>query len=202
MPSSRFSRLSLWLGLVLLLSGCATMKPQDYAGREPELRLENYFQGRTEAWGLFQDRFGMVRRQFTVDILGLWNGEELLLIEDFLYDDGERDRRIWRIAPVGDHGYQGQAEDVVGIAEGEAHGNALNWRYDLDLKVGDKTWRVHFDDWMFLQPGGVLINRAEVRKLGLTVGEVTIVFRKKQSLRERRTPPLQTAAVTASPLVR
>jgi hypothetical protein len=31
---------------------------------------------------------------------------------------------------------------------------------------------------MFLQQDGVLINRAEVTKFGLRLGEVTIVFRK------------------------
>ena len=65
---------------------------------------------------------------------------------------------------------------VVGVASGEAYGNALNWRYDMDLKVGDGTMRVHFNDWMFLQPSGVLLNRARVTKLGFAVGEVTLAF--------------------------
>ena len=41
----------------------------------------------------------------------------------------------------------------------------LNWRYDMDLKVGEGT-SVHFNDWMFLQEDGVLVNRARVTKLG------------------------------------
>ena len=36
------------------------MKPEDFAGTEPGLRIEDYFQGRTRAWGIFQDRFGTV----------------------------------------------------------------------------------------------------------------------------------------------
>ena len=68
--------------------------------------------------------------------------------------------------------------DVVGIATGDSYGNALHWRYDLLLPVGEKTYKVHFDDWMFLQDDGVLINRAEMSKFNIKLGELTIVFRK------------------------
>jgi len=154
------------------------MKPQEFADSEPRLVIEDYFAGRSRAWGLFEDRFGDLRRQFVVDIEGRWDGRELVLYEQFTYADGERARRVWRIVKKDEHTYEGRADDVVGTAAGVAYGNALNWRYNLDLKVGDKTWRVHFDDWMFLQPDGVLINRARVSKFGVEIGEVTLVFRK------------------------
>ena len=154
------------------------MKPQDFAETEPRLVVEEYFAGQTRAWGLFEDRFGDLRRQFVVDIEGRWDGRELVLDEHFTYADGEPDPRVWRIVKKDDHTYEGRADDVLGTATGVAYGNALNWRYDMDLKVGDNTWRVRFDDWMFLQPDGVLINRARVSKFGLEIGEVTLVFRK------------------------
>ncbi|MGY8994466.1 MAG: DUF3833 family protein, partial [Rhodospirillales bacterium] len=51
--------------------------------------------------------------------------------------------------------------------------------YVLDLKVGDdSTLHVRFDDWMFLQPGGVLLNRARMSKFGINLGQVTIAFQK------------------------
>ena len=154
------------------------MKPEDFAGREPTLLIEDYFAGRTKAWGMFQDRFGTVRRQFVVDIEGTWDGETLTLVEDFVYDDGETEQRIWRIKKRGEHGYVGEADGVIGTAEGEAYGNALYWTYDFALEVGESTWNVTFDDWMFLQPDGVLINRAEVSKFGIELGQVTLAFRK------------------------
>ncbi|HAY47429.1 MAG TPA: DUF3833 domain-containing protein, partial [Thalassospira sp.] len=58
----------------------------------------------------------------------------------------------------------------------------LNWSYDMDLKVGDGAWRVSFNDWMFLQPDGVLVNRARVRKWGFEIGEVTLFFNRNSSL--------------------
>ncbi len=164
-----------------LLTGCSGMKPEDFADREPRFRIEEYFAGKTRAWGIFQDRFGTLRRQFVVDIDGTWDGETLTLVEDFVYDDGETEQRVWRIAKSGAHSYEGRADGVIGIAKGESYGNALNWRYDFALKVGDSVWNVHFDDWMFLQGDGVMINRASVSKFGIELGQVTIAFRKDEA---------------------
>jgi hypothetical protein len=157
------------------------MDPADFSDKEPQLVLEDYFLGNTSAWGIFQDRFGNLRRQFEVEIVGSMDDGVLVLDERFIYDDGERETRVWRIDRLSEGNYVGIADDVVGMAVGRANGNALNWKYDLDLKVGKRTWRVHFDDWMFLQSDGVLINRAKVTKFGLEIGEVTIFFSKKNA---------------------
>ena len=174
------TRSALVLAAFLVLTGCSTMKPADFAHAQPKLVLEEYFAGRTQAWGLFQDRFGTVKRQFTVEITGTWNGELLVLDERFLYNDGETDQRVWTIRKLGDGSYEGLASDVVGAASGLSAGNALNWAYIMDLKVGDGTLRVAFDDWMFLQPGGAMINRAKVSKWGFDIGEVTLFFMKPE----------------------
>ena len=165
--------------LLLISTGCSSMKAEDYAGTEPRFIIEDYFTGKTRAWGIFQDRSGKVRRQFTVDINGAWEGEEFVLREDFSYRDGERQQRTWRIRKLDEHSYVGTAADVVGEARGLAHGQALNWRYTLRVTVGDKTWDINFDDWMFLHEDNILINRAEMKKFGFRVGEVTLVFKRE-----------------------
>ncbi|MFY7958944.1 MAG: DUF3833 family protein, partial [Elsteraceae bacterium] len=38
------------------------MKPQDFADRKPDFRPERFFAGKSEAWGIFEDRFGKRRR--------------------------------------------------------------------------------------------------------------------------------------------
>ncbi|WP_455373486.1 DUF3833 domain-containing protein [Limibacillus halophilus] len=173
--------LSALLLLAIVLTGCSSMKPEDFAGREPKLVLEEYFLGQTKAWGIFEDRFGRLRRSFVVDITGTWDEEKQLLTleEDFLYDDGETDQRVWEVTKLGPHRYNGRAADVVGVAEGKIYGNALNWKYDIDLKTKDSSLRVTFNDWMFLQDEETLINRAKVTKWGILVGEVSIFFRKR-----------------------
>ena len=156
------------------------MKIEDYAAFEPKLDLFAYFQGNTRGWGVFQDRGGALKRQFVVDIKGEVNKDgELVMTEDFVWNDGEISQRIWYIRKQDAHRYSGRAADVVGEAKGAAYGNALNWQYDLNLPVDGKVWQVHFDDWMYLQPDGVLLNRAKMSKFGFTLGEVTIAFQKK-----------------------
>tara|TARA_B100000963_G_C22534672_1_gene629190 strand:- start:205 stop:675 length:471 start_codon:yes stop_codon:yes gene_type:complete len=154
------------------------MNLNKFSNMKPEFSLEDYFSGKTEAWGLFHDRFGNLKRSFKVDITGTLSGNELTLDERFLYDDGEEDQRIWKIKLLGNNKYSGTADDVVGSAIGEASGNALNWKYKLNLKIKGSTVKVDFDDWMFLQDRGILINRAEVKKWGLNIGVVTITFLK------------------------
>jgi hypothetical protein len=172
------AKISALIFALIVLSGCTSMKPSDFSKAEPLLRIEDYFVGQTRAWGIFEDRFGNLRRQFVVDIQGSWDGEVLVLDERFRYSDGETDRRVWTIKKIDEHRYEGRADDVIGTAIGESYGNALNWRYDMDLKIGEGTLRVHFNDWMFLQSSGVLVNRARVSKFGIAIGEVTLFFQK------------------------
>lgn len=177
-PRFRALRLGLALAIAGLVGGCNNMNIDEFAAAKPTLKLEEYFLGDLKAWGMFHDRFGNLRRQFVVDIEGHLEGDELILREDFVYDDGETQQRVWRIKAVGDGRYEGRADDVIGIAAGTAKGNALNWTYKMDLKVGDGSWRVSFDDWMFLQPDGMMLNQATVTRWGFDVGVVTIAFRK------------------------
>ena len=154
------------------------MNIEKFKGSQPTLILEDYFEGKTEAWGMFHDRFGNLKRTFKVDITGTIESNILTLDEKFLYDDGEQDSRVWTIKILGDNQYSGTASDVVGEAKGISEGNALNWKYKLNLKVGGSTILVDFDDWMFLQDRNVLMNRAEVKKWGLNIGVVSITFLK------------------------
>jgi hypothetical protein len=154
------------------------MRVEEFADKQPRFVLEEYFAGETKAWGIVRDRFGTVRRQFTVDMTGVWDGEVLTLDEHFIYDDGETDRRTWTVRKIDEHRYEGTAADVIGKATGGAYGNALNWSYTLDLPIGGRTWHIAFDDWMFLQPDGVLINRADMSKFGIRLGEIVLFFQK------------------------
>lgn len=166
------------LATACVLGACSNMKLSDFQHTEPTLKLEEYFPGKSRAWGIFEDRFGTVRRQFTVDIEGSWDGEVLTLVEDFVYSDGETDQRIWKIRKTGPDTYAGTADDVIGTARGQVAGNALNWSYDFLLPLNGNTLTVRLDDWMFLQDDKTLINKAEMSKWGITLGRLFITFRK------------------------
>jgi len=161
----------------LVLTGCASAPvPEDYAAEKPVLDLKTYFNGPMTAHGLFTDRAGKVQRRFVVQLVGRWQGEVGTLEEDFTYSDAKTERRVWTITALGNGRYKGTAADVIGEAAGEARGNALRWSYTLRLPVGDATYDVQFDDWMYLMDGKVMLNKARMSKFGFHVGDVTLSF--------------------------
>tara|TARA_B100000989_G_scaffold83918_1_gene60150 strand:+ start:129 stop:656 length:528 start_codon:yes stop_codon:yes gene_type:complete len=164
-----------------LINGCSNMKLEDYKDKKPVLKLEEYFNGKTIARGVFEDRFGNIKKSFKVFIDGSWNGEILILKEDFIYDDGTKDYREWKLTKdkKNPNYYTGYADGVIGIASGYVSGNAFNWKYAFRLKIGDSRVNVKFDDWMFLQDDDYLVNIAKVKKFGITLGRVILFFEKK-----------------------
>jgi hypothetical protein len=172
-------RLALALGTAALVAACASPTPADYAGEKPLLDLKQYFDGELVAHGLFTDRSGKVARRFVVQMTGSWQGNQGTLDERFTYSDGKTERRVWRLTDLGGGRYEGRADDVVGVAEGVAAGNALNWRYTLALPVDGRVWEVQFDDWMYLMDERVMLNKAVMSKFGVRLGEVTLAFTKK-----------------------
>ncbi|MBK6865214.1 MAG: DUF3833 domain-containing protein [Ideonella sp.] len=168
------------LALAWLLAACAAPTPADYAAEQPVLDLRRYFDGELTAHGIFTDRSGKVVRRFTVKMNAQWQGDDGVLDEAFTYSDGRTERRVWRLRKLADEQgvarYTGQADDVVGSAEGRASGNALRWTYTLRLPVDGRTVEVQFDDWMFLVDERVMLNRAVMSKFGFYLGEVTLSF--------------------------
>lgn len=171
---------ALLLGAALAagLAGCASPSPADYASQGPRLDLREYFNGPLLAHGIVTDRSGKVIKRFTVHMTGRWQGDTGTLDEQFTYADGHREQRVWTLTRGADGRYTGRAADVLGEAQGQAAGNALNWRYVLKLPVDGRTWEIDFDDWMFLVDERVMINRAVFSKFGIRLGEVLLSFEK------------------------
>jgi len=161
------------------LSGCASPTVEDYANQTPALDLRTYFSGMVDAWGIFTDRNGKVVKRFTVEMKCQWQNDQGILDEDFVYSDGTKEKRVWRLTDKGNGTYVGTAGDVVGIAEGQTKGNAFNWRYTLALPVDGSILNVQMDDWMYLMNPRVMLNKARMTKLGVHLGDVTLSFTKR-----------------------
>lgn len=145
-----------------------------------DLELERFLSGPLVAHGQFQDRFGTVRARFRVDMQGYWDGETLRLEEDFTYDGGRTDRRVWTLRQTGPESWEGTAPDVDGIATGQERGDTFHWTYSADLTRDDGSrLSVDFDDWMWKLSDTRLLNRAYVSKYGVTLGEVILFFEKQ-----------------------
>ncbi len=168
-----------------LLAAC-TGKPNadDTLLSDRKLDLETFFVGEVVAKGQFQDLFGTVRRRFDVTVNGTWDGATLRLVEDFVYEDGSTEQRIWTLTKTGPDTWRGTAPGVEGVATGVERGDTFNWQYTIDLPVPSadgptETVRVTFDDWMWLLSEDRLLNRAYVKRFGADIGDVIIIFEKR-----------------------
>ena len=167
--------------LLFLITNCSqnsTMKPEDFENKEPRLVIENYLSGNIKAWGILQNRSGKVIRQFSANLNGKWDGEQLILDEKFIWSDGEIQTRQWKINKIDEHNYLGTADDVVGKAKGYSYGPAFKFEYVLLVPVKGKEMKITFDDWIFKQDDKVAINRATMTKFGIKVAELTVFFQK------------------------
>lgn len=159
-------------GLALTLSlGLAPAAAGDFS-------LEGYFAGKTSAVGSFSAING-VKRKFTVDLLGKWNGKTLTLVEDFVYDNGERDRKTWRFEKIAINKYRGTREDVIGETLVTISGGTARFSYLVDLDPKGEVSRVRFHDTMSLQRDGTVLNKALVTKFGLPVALTRVEFTRR-----------------------
>lgn len=173
-------KLGFVAGVLIMLSSCGGKNLDYYKGTSPKVDIKEYFNGSIKAWGIVQDWRGRVVSKFDIDMVGKWDGDTGTLTENFMYYDGKKQERVWTIKKLADGSYEGTAADILDKATGNTEGNAARWSYVMDLPVDGTTYRITFDDWMWLMNDGVLINRSYLKKFGLTVTELTIFMQKQK----------------------
>jgi len=170
----------LWLLLsTVLLVGCAGPALEDYKDREPVLTPQQFFTGELYARGVVKNFSGEVIRTFDADISASWDSNGVgTLDEEFRFDDGEVQTRVWTLTP--DNGaLHADAGDVVEPGTMRWQGNAINMNYVLRVSYGDGTIDVRMDDWMYLITPDTLINQTTMSKWGIEVGEIVLVISRK-----------------------
>ena len=146
--------------------------------RKSAFALTDFFMGTVQASGLFEDRFGQIRRRFSVAMSGAWEGEAFLLRENFVYDDGETQHRVWRVVPRDAGGFLATADDIVGVVSGSSTADAILMRYRMRLNVEGRKLVLSFTDRIYRMDHEMAFSRAVVTKWGVKVGEVSITYRR------------------------
>lgn len=169
-------RLLLAALLLALTAGCSSVTVEDYSDVQPRFIPSQFFDGRLTAHGVVMNRSGKVTRHFNADIQASWSDGIGTLEEDFVFDDGETQRRVWTLTPDGRGGYIGRAGDVVGDGALAFSGNAVFLDYVLRVPYGDGTIDVSVDDRMYLVSPDVLINESRLSKFGFNVGRILLTI--------------------------
>lgn len=174
-------KILLIMVMAVSLFSCSNIKTENYKNNKPKLDIRKYLNGDVKAWGILENRSGEITRRFIVDIKGKWQGNNGVLDESFVFDDGKKSKRIWKIKFKDDHHFTAKADDVIGEAVGSQFGNAMQMDYVLDLVTDKETntrYKVTLDDWMYLIDDNILVNKSKIKKFGITFGKLTIFFQK------------------------
>ena len=169
-------RTTLVAVVLVALAACSSGQVSDYSKLQPRLEVEQFFQGRLTAHGVVKDRGGRVIRTFNADIDASWSEGVGTLTEEFVFDDGETQRRIWTLRRDGKDQYTGTAGDVVGEGRLQQAGNSVFLDYVLQVPYGDGSVDVRVDDRMYLVAPDVLINESRMSKFGWRVGNLILVI--------------------------
>ena len=161
---------------LLALTACSQVEVTDYAGMKPELTVEEFFNGPMSAHGVVKNRAGKVIRTFSATIDASWDDGVGTLDEDFVFNDGEKQKRIWTLTPQADGSYLGTAGDVTGEGMLKQSGNSIFLDYVLQIPYRGDTLDVRVDDRMYLLTPDILINESRLQKFGFQVGELLLVI--------------------------
>lgn len=173
-------KIKLLLISILSLAGCSSVDIQQYQNNKPVLTLADFFNGPLTAHGILKNRSGEVTRYFNVTMTGSWDDQGIgTLDEDFIFDDGEQQKRIWTFTPDGEGGYLASANDVEIAVPVSTAGNAFFMEYVLRIQYKGEPLDITIDDKMYLVSDKVLINESVMKKFGLEVGYITLTIIKQ-----------------------
>ena len=138
-----------------------------------EVTLDEAFRGTALGHGRFKSSLIGLDRGFTITTRGRQSGGVLILDQQFRFDDGETDRRIWRFRRVGPNAWAGTRKDVIGEAKVSVDEDTITMTYNVLVprKDGSKL-TLHFEDRISRIDGRTLLNKAVIYTLGIPVGSV------------------------------
>lgn len=170
------AKYALFVFCLIAIASCSSVSVEDYANNKPQLVAEEFFNGKLSAHGIVKDRSGQVIRYFSAEINAYWVDGVGTLDEQFVFDDGEQQSRIWKLKPVGAGKYTATAGDVVGVGAMQVAGNSVFLDYVLRIPYGDGTIDLKIDDRMYLVSERVLLNESIMTKWGFEVGQIALVI--------------------------
>lgn len=164
----------------ILLTGCASMKIEDFNNTKPEFVPQEYFNGKLRAYGIVKDRSGKIIRSFKGEMIGSWDKNGVgTLDEFFVYDDGEEMKRVWTLKPIENKKFIATANDIVGESPMIANGNTVMIDYVMRTPYKNSTIDLSVQDWLHLQDEKIIINHSKMKKFGFVVGELVITIIKE-----------------------
>ena len=187
---------NLIIGATLMLFGCGGVDPSVYENKKPEITVKDFFGSTVYGYGIFQSRSGEVKDRYYGYLIPTWNGNEGTFVEKQWNEEGKLFlHQTWHIK-VSDDGksFTATADQIDGVLKGQSNGYALRMQYTLKVpRDNGKEVNIDADDWTYLQPNGLGINKIALSKFGFHVGDISYTFQHLahgESLHEGYFPPV------------
>lgn len=165
------------LALVMGLLGCGRALPVgDFRSTAPAIDPIRFFTGHVVSWGVLENRSGEPTSIVRTDCVGETGDGTLRMTQRLTIGQDAPVTRTWTMRRAGPGRYEATANDMVGVATGEAAGRAFHWTWTLATSPGNPLKNVTMDQWWYLLDDGSMLNRTTIRKLGAIVAEVSEHF--------------------------
>ena len=100
----------------IAVAGCS-QSVSEYSNETPVLKLDQFFQGQSRAWGVLHDWQGRQTVRFTAELCGSWQGNTGDLYELFYFSDGRVEQRHWQLQQNADGSVSQTQSAVAGVNE-------------------------------------------------------------------------------------
>ncbi len=135
-----------------------------------------FFAGTVIAHGIFEDRFGRIKRRFSLVLTGSPIADGLAVNEQLTFDEGTVETRSWQLTRAGTEQFVMHGEDIVVAATGTITGSSTLMRYVYRLRVNGRIILVTMRDRMHRINRDRVVNRVTMRKFGIRLGEISSTF--------------------------
>ncbi|MCK5750991.1 MAG: DUF3833 family protein [Oricola sp.] len=136
----------------------------------PIMRLADECLGGERKWrGTAHGLFGLINRGFSIQSSGEMRNGVILFTETLAFDDGETQRRFWRLAQTAD----GLSVEGPGIEQTKPAKAIGDNAFELEYKISLGVWRCVYRDFFTLRDDGGVDNRGYIRIAGAPVMTVT-----------------------------
>jgi hypothetical protein len=170
-------KLLLCLSILMLAGGCAApLGRQDFAGTAPAFDPVKFWTGRTDSWGVVENRGGAPTAIIETHTDGTAEGADGLHMVQHVVMDGKDSVRDWHIRRLCNQQLEATASDLVGTATGSPSGRTLHWTWTLARSPGNPLFNITMEQWMYLADNGTLLVRTIVTKFDVRLAEISEQF--------------------------
>lgn len=144
----------------------------------------SYFTGKVDGWGVRYDWRGNAVERFHVLMDGKATASDdgdvsLRLDETFTYTSGRTMERYWDIIQSTDGTFTATAPEVPAGVEATFEDSMSTFHYTFHAPLNGKTIKLGMYDRMWKLDDSTVMNKIIMKKFGLKVGEINILFQKR-----------------------